>query len=650
MQQREHEKIRSLDTREQCRLRLPVWFGSRDNYEHGVLEVLANGSDEITNNFEQGIIKVNLSEDGKRVSILDTGRGIPIQGETDGIKNYEVLFCTLFTGTNYSNMDSGKITTGANGVGTCVLNHTSKLFEVTSIKNGIASQVRFENGGYLVQDLIEVPNTWDVEHGSIFTFELDGEVFTRTVFIKENIMAILNRLAGANNKLSIEFTFGQEEPVIYTYESLGEYLANNLTIKLSEQLDFNEKEFKTEVKEVKEVVDEDGKLSETVEIKTEINRVKASISLSTEPLQQTFLNFTYLKEGGSVYDGVIDGLRKTFNKGVKKNKFTTQDIEMSFNIVATVLSNNVEFENQTKFSTKKALYKTLVSEYIVENMETIQAENPKVFEEMRKHLEKINAFNTTNDAKVKKLKTILNEKISVVNRIKKFVDCRTKDKSKRELFIVEGDSALGSCKLGRDSEFQALMPVRGKILNCLKADITRIFESEIIIDLMKVLGCGIEVQSKKNKELNSFNLDNLQYDKIIICTDADVDGFQIRTLILTMIYILAPTLIREGKVYIVETPLYEIETKEGSLFAYTDSEKDEIIASINTRYKVHRSKGLGENNADMMWHTTMCPESRRLIRVNINDVVKMQDAFELFLGDDVQKRKEYIEENGYKYI
>lgn len=212
------------------------------------------------------------------------------------------------------------------------------------------------------------------------------------------------------------------------------------------------------------------------------------------------------------------------------------------------------------------------------------------------------------------------------------------------------DSALGSCKLGRNAEFQGIMPVRGKILNCLKADEMKALESEIIIDLLKVLACGVEVKSKKNSELNSFNLDNLNWSRVIICTDADVDGYQIRTLILTMLYVLAPTLIKEGKVYIVETPLYEIETKLESFFAYSDSEKDEIVKDITGNYKVHRSKGLGENDAEMMWHTTMNPETRKLTRVNIGDVIKMQDTFELFLGDAVAPRKEYIEKYGYKYI
>lgn len=651
---REEEKIRSLDVREQCRMRLPVWFGSRDNYEHGVLEVLANASDEITNNFSNGEMRVHLSEDFREISVLDTGRGIPIRGETDGIKNYELLFCNLFSGTNYSNMDSGKFTTGANGVGTCVLNHASTLFEVTSIQNNKAVQVRFEDGGRLTQPLINVENTWGIEHGSIFKFKLDPEVFTRTVFDKDSIMNILNRLSGVNSKLTIYFTVGDEEEKVFTYDSLSEYLTLNHINALSEQVDFNEKEYQTEIIEKEELLGKKGNQTITTVVentKIEINRIKASISLSTEPLQQTFLNYTYLKEGGTIYDGVIDGLRKFFNRGAKKNKLTAQDIEMSFNIVATVLSNNVEFENQTKFSTKKELYKKLVSTYIIENMETVQAERPKIVEEMKKHLEQINEFNNKNNDKVKKLKTILNEKITPTNRVKKFVDCRTKDKTKRELFIVEGDSALGSCKLGRDAEFQGIMPVRGKILNCLKANLIKVLDSEIIVDLIKVLSCGIEVNSKKNKELNSFSLDNLNWDKVIICTDADVDGYQIRTLILTMLHVLVPTLIREGKVYIVETPLYEIELENGeSIFVYSDSEKDKVISGLTCKYKVHRSKGLGENDPDMMWKTTMNPETRKLTRVKIDDVEKMQAMFELLLGDDVAPRKKYIEEHGHKYV
>ncbi|MFO7159921.1 MAG: toprim domain-containing protein, partial [[Clostridium] cellulosi] len=216
---------------------------------------------------------------------------------------------------------------------------------------------------------------------------------------------------------------------------------------------------------------------------------------------------------------------------------------------------------------------------------------------------------------------------------------------------VEGDSALGACKLGRDAEFQAIIPVRGKILNCLKADFGRIFKNDIITDIIKVLGCGVEVRSKANKDLQSFNLDALRWSKIIICTDADVDGFQIRTLILTMLYRLVPTLIEKGYVFIAESPLYEINTKDMTYFAYSDKEKAEIIAQLgNKKYTVQRSKGLGENEPDMMWETTMNPETRRLIKVTPADAKKTEEIFDLLLGDNLTGRKEYIAEKGYMYL
>ena len=241
--------------------------------------------------------------------------------------------------------------------------------------------------------------------------------------------------------------------------------------------------------------------------------------------------------------------------------------------------------------------------------------------------------------------------VDIANRVQKFVDCRTKDVSRRELYIVEGDSALGSVKLGRDAEFQGIMPVRGKILNCLKADYARIFKSEIITDLIKVLGCGVEVEKTRGKELTSFDLDSLRWGKVVICTDADVDGFQIRTLILTMLYRLVPTLIEKGLVYIVESPLYEIESKGKTYYAYSDREKAEIVESLGgAKASINRSKGLGENDPEMMWLTTMNPATRRLIRVMPEDAERTAHMFDLLLGDDLAGRKNHISENGHLYL
>ena len=236
------------------------------------------------------------------------------------------------------------------------------------------------------------------------------------------------------------------------------------------------------------------------------------------------------------------------------------------------------------------------------------------------------------------------------NKVNKFVDCRTKDTDRREVYIVEGDSALGACKQGRDAEFQAIIPVRGKILNCLKAEYEKIFKNEIITDLLKVLGCGVEVQSKANKDLSNFALENLRWNKVIICTDADVDGYQIRTLILTMLYRLTPTLIEEGFVYIAESPLYEINTKDKAYFAYTEFEKADILEKIGKdKYTIQRSKGLGENEANMMWMTTMNPDTRRLIKVTPSEAKATAEMFDLLLGDNLSGRKDYIATHGNEY-
>lgn len=249
------------------------------------------------------------------------------------------------------------------------------------------------------------------------------------------------------------------------------------------------------------------------------------------------------------------------------------------------------------------------------------------------------------------LKKKLAGSIDLSNQVQKFVDCRSKDLSQRELYIVEGDSALGSVKMARNAEFQAVIPVRGKILNCLKADYDKIFKNEIITDLIKVIGCGVEVKTGKNKEISMFNLDNLRWNKIVICTDADVDGFHIRTLILTMLYRLVPTLIEKGYVYIAESPLFEITTSDKTYFAYDENEKTKILKMIgNKKFDIQRSKGLGENEAEMMSLTTMDPATRRLIKIEPDDIEQTQWMFDMLLGDDLQGRKDFITNNGVDYL
>ena len=619
------DTIRALDVREQCRMRLPVWFGSRDNYTHGVREILANASDEISNNFDEGIIVVTLEEDEETISIFDTGRGIPINGETNGVKNYELLFLTLFSGTNYDNVDNGKITTGANGVGTCVLNHTSELFEVSSIRNYKKDTVIFKDGGYLIDSEFDIPT--DIPNGTFIRFKLDKEVYTNTIYNTDDIKAMLKALSGVNSKLVIKYRH-LDEKLEYHYDSINDYLEDNSINKIVNTYSFNSKEYDAE---------------------NELNTISCTWNVSTEPFQNTFLNYTNLIEQGSIYDGFIDGMRKVFTKA-SKSKFTNLDIEMSFGFVVSVLSTNVEFTNQTKFSTNKQLYKKLVSEYIVENMEIFKAEKPQEFDKILKHLQQINTFNTKNENSIKNIKKKLSEKTDTfTNRVETLVDCREHGEN-AELFITEGKSALSSVVASRNSDFQAAMPVRGKTLSVLKASADQIFNNQIILDIIKVLGCGCSFKNGKKKLLDDFNINNLRYGKIILTVDRDSDGASIACLLATTFYKLMPELLKQGKIYLAKTPLYEITTKDDRLiYAFSDKEKD-VIVKENKIAKIQRNKGLGEMSAEVMAETTMNPETRVIEKIVINNEEDMKYYFEKWMGNDVSLRKEHIENHLHEYM
>jgi DNA gyrase subunit B len=320
-------------------------------------------------------------------------------------------------------------------------------------------------------------------------------------------------------------------------------------------------------------------------------------------------------------------------------------------LVTNCFSTQTSYENQTKKAITNRFIQEAMTDFFRTQLEIYFIENKAEADRIADQVLINKRSRESAERERLNIKKKLTGNLDISNRVQKFVDCRTKDVSRRELYIVEGDSAAGSCRQSRDAEFQGIMPVRGKILNCLKADYERIFKSDIIVDLLKVLGCGVEVKSKNQKGLNAFDLDQLRWSRVIICTDADVDGYQIRTLILTMLYRLVPTLIEKGYVFIAESPLFEIECRDKTYFAYNEREKADILAELGgAKCTISRSKGLGENDADMMWMTTMNPETRRLIKVMPEDVVRTADVFELLLGDNLAGRKEHISENGYKYL
>ena len=628
------DTIKQLDTREQCRQKISIWFGSRDQYTHPIKEILANSLDEINNNFDGGEITVWLQDDLKTIAVKDTGRGIPIANKTDGILNYVLLFETLFAGSNYSNNEYGKVTVGTNGCGSCVINHTSELFEVASARDGYLHEVRYENGGKLVH-FKKISESDD--HFTIVRFRLDDEVYTNTIYNPNEIREICKWNAAVNNKVTIKFYY-QDEISEYHYDSTEDYFdevtANNTSPKLVG-------------------------LKKSFDNQVEKNAIEVVIATSSEPVQQTFLNSNYLPEHGSIYDGIINGTRSFINKYCKDNNLLDKkignisngDIEESLSFIASIESTNVEFSNQTKFSTNKKLYKDITQSYVQEMLTVMLAENPKGFEKIVKHILEVQKFNSKAQANKKALKKKLSEKIdSISNRVEGLVDCKHHGEDS-ELYIAEGKSALGSIVLARNPQNQAVIPIRGKILNCLKANYDTIFKSEIITDLVKAIGCGIETD-KKNKDLGTFDIKNLRYGKIMACADADEDGKQIVCLILTMIYRLMPTLIHEGRVYIVNTPLYEVRLKDdSSLYWNSESEKEEYLIKYGDSNIKHmaRCKGLGEMTAEVMSETGMNPQTRNLTQVTIDDIKAMQRAFDVWMDVDVTGRKEIISTELYKY-
>ena len=370
-------------------------------------------------------------------------------------------------------------------------------------------------------------------------------------------------------------------------------------------------------------------------------------------------NSSWLEYGGSPDKAVRSGFTAAFDKYLRdnnkytknENKIIFQDIQDSLVLVTNCFSTIGCFENQTKKSVNSKFTQDAMTAFFKEQLQVWFIENKQEADKASEQILVNKRARESAEKTKSSVKKKLSGSIDIANRVQKFVDCRTKDASRRELYIVEGDSAMGAVKQSRDSEFQAIMPIRGKILNCLKADYARIFKSDIITDLIRVMGCGVELGGSHNKDLASFNLDNLRFNKVVICTDADVDGYQIRTLVLTMLYRLTPTLINEGYVYIAESPLYEITTKDRTYFAYTEPEKAAFLKEIGEKkYTIQRSKGLGENDPEMMWLTTMNPESRRLIKVLPTDVEETARVFDLLLGDNLAGRKEHIAEHGAEYL
>lgn len=645
-----NESITMLKGADKVRKRPGVIFGSDglDGCEHSVFEIISNSIDEARSGYGNKIIITHYNDCS--VEVEDFGRGCPVDyNKIEQRYNWELVYCELYAGGKYDDSaDSYEYSLGLNGLGLCATQFSSEYMDVEVIRDGCKFNLHFEKGenvGGLKKSDYNKKQT-----GTKTRWKPDLDVFTDINIPDEYFHDILKRQAVVNP--NILFIFRSQDEIGNFTETSFVY-ENGIT-------DY-----------VKEIA-EDKTLTSIQHWQCEKKgsdrpdkpeyKVKLDVALTfSNKLKQIeyYHNSSFLEHGGSPERAVkqafvsqIDSYLKQ-NNGYLKNesKINFSDVEECLVLVSSSFSTSTSYENQTKKAiTNKFIYEAM-TEFLKHQLEVYFIENP---DEANKIAEQIllNKRSRENAEKTRQnMKKKLSGTIDLANMVPKFVDCRTKDTSRREIYIVEGDSALGSVKLARNADFQAVIPVRGKILNCLKAEYTKIFKNDIITDLIKVLGCGVEVTSKANKDLSSFNIDNFRWNKIVICTDADVDGFQIRTLILTMLYRLTPTLIEEGYVYIAESPLFEITTKDKTYFAYTEKEKQKIIESLgNKKHILQRSKGLGENEPEMMSLTTMNPDTRRLIKVTAEDLKDSAEVFEMLLGDDLQGRKDYISEFGSDYL
>lgn len=650
-----NESIELLEGADRVRKRPAVIFGSDglEGCKHSVFEILSNSIDEARDGNGNKIILTKFNDNSYQVE--DFGRGCPVDfNQAQQRYNWELVYCELYAGGKYNNNsgDNYEFSLGLNGLGACATQYASEYMDVTVYRDGFEYQLHFEKGeniGGLKKKPYKGKRT-----GTIQRWKPDLDVFTETKIENEFFVDMLKKQAVVNPNVEFIFRVQQsdgdfdEQSFLYV-NGISDYVA-----EISEDKALTSVQYFSGERVGRDRADkEDYKVKLSVAF-TFSNLVK---------LTEYFHNSSFLEHGGSPEEAVklaftysINNYLKSNNKYNKNEKpISFADVEECLVLVSSSFSTVTSYANQTKKAITNKFIKDCMNEFLKQQLEIYFMEKP---DEAAKICEQVLINKRSREkAEVSRLnlKKTLTANIDLSNQVQKFNDCRSKDVSIRELYIVEGDSALGSVKQARDSEFQAVIPIRGKILNCLKADYAKIFKNEIITDLIKVLGCGVEVSSKSNKEISNFNINGLRWNKIIICTDADYDGFQIRTLVLTMLYRLTPTLINEGCVYIAESPLFEITAKEKgkekTYFAYDENEKTEILKMIgDNKYTLQRSKGLGENEPDMMSLTTMNPATRRLIKVSPTDIEQTAYVFDMLLGDNLQGRKEHISQYGHDYL
>lgn len=647
--------IITLSDREQARKKLPVFFGSNDNFYHPIREVVVNARD-ILQNIENAKIEVTLFEDNKTIRIRDNGEGLPIDGETNGIENYKLLFLTLFSGTK---MEDGDENGGTNGCGNTIICYTSDYMESTVKRNGKIYNIAFKDGGEILKPFTCLGNT--KEQGTEIIFRLSDAVYTNTIFEAKEVEFIVEKICATSPNLESTFIYGDYKKV-FSYNNLEDYFDKNSIEKTIDNIILDKKIFEDEY------IDKDANKT-----KSETTTIELIINNSEENIQHSFLNGIYLPEKGTIHDGVLEGIKDVLNKFIKNNglynknekQINTQDIEESISYTCSVLSTKVSYANQTKFSTAKELYKINVKKYIKEYFEHYEIEYKKNVLDLVNKILLNKRSREKAEVNRKQARKDLEEKITnASNRPPKFVPCRSKNPKEIDFVVIEGDSSLNSIKLARDSKYVCIMPLKGKPINPFKCSIDSLLNNQEVRMLYKIMGCGIIYKNKPVKGMPVYNDDNMLISNLQIFTDFDFDGFHIQCLLLGILYTLSPKMIENGRVFIAYTPLYVIKTKDfveykniktKELLAYSEEERNIIIKMLNSKkisFSETRFKGLGGLPVSIM-SKALNKETRILKQVTMNDIGEAKKWLELFLSDDkvkAKERKDFIETYGKNYF
>lgn len=647
------ESITSLKGADRVRKRPGVIFGSDglDGCEHSFFEILSNAVDEAREGHGD-VIHVTYFTDNS-IEVDDHGRGVPLGwNEREQNWNWYLIYCEMYAGGKYENNSASsayEYSLGLNGLGACATQYSSEYMTVSSYSGGMKRRIDFRKGQNITELIEEPLDKKSMRTGTVIRWKPDLEVFTDIVIPKSYFEDVLHRQAVVNAGIRFVLSFQNEdssfsESSYFYLNGISDYVAEQIGQDAMIQPNLWHLETKGRDREDKPEY-----------------KLLADVSFCASnkfPMVEYYHNSSFLEYGGAPDKAVRSAFVYSVDKYLKSNakytknesKITYQDISDCLVLIVNSFSTQTSYENQTKKAITNSFIQEALNDFLRQQLEIYFIEHPTETELFINQVLINKRSRESAEAQRINVKKKLTGTIDIANRVEKFVNCRSKDPEKRELYIVEGDSALTSVKLARDSEFQAVIPVRGKTLNCLKADYDRIFKSEIITDLLRVIGCGVEINGKVKGDLPPFDMASLRWSKIILCTDADEDGFQIRTLLLTMFYRLLPTLLKECRVFIAETPLFEITTKDKTYFAYDEFEKTAILKQLgNTKYSLQRSKGLGENDPDMMSETTMRPSSRRLIAVTPADAAQTAVMFDTLLGDNLQARKDFISLHGAEY-